>query len=627
MDFQIYVKEVDVCRPPDWGQNCACVGIGVKLLDFPAVLIGVFSRSLDGHGERFQFSCNKGKSCRFRMDRDSLCELLRREKYTIEVILTDASCDPAKLIARGYFNDPALLDQFRERSRFNSKAPVVEKKYLVLTTNRCGKGNGYVILKLKLFVQQEASGFQEEHTSSINGKAIHMVSKAHTSSPSVTSVGVVAPCVRKWCCPGHWVPPPLHFRSPGLPVAAQSGDDETAVDTIGSTYTKPEYDSISAQHWAVLMDDGCNSWPLKFSARSSLPSQSLASVHVQTEPLSKAFLHEFPVLSALCSEVEVLKRTVDSSSMVITETANQAVQTEPQYVWVDSIVPTPVKEETKSKTKRFAHRQFTRSCCSQAVASPQHPVAQSRLPPKRREKQQKQATSILCRQRRGKIAARAKSTGPTASAVKSTPKGQKSPHPLEKRMVPPPPPPSCVQQEGEEPRKDLSAQRSDESSQTLRHGSSEGSDDRNSSGPSNSDFVLCAKSAATGVTVIPPTRSSSSCSLHSAHSGDQSSSQIPEFKMSTDSLESTRLGGGLLQPHHALHGKIYLANSSQSIDALGEISSPGSMTNVLRCDLENEEAAHNPSDGSASHSSSNSSGSTDQNVSYPDDFESDEMSS
>ena len=143
VDFQFYVKEVDVCRPRDWGQSCACVGIGVKLLDFPAVLIGVFSRSLDGHGERLRFSCcNKGKSCRFRMDRDLLCELLRREKSTIEVILTDASCEPAKLIARGYLNDPALPDQFLELSRFNFKAPVVEKKYLVLTTNRCGKGHG-----------------------------------------------------------------------------------------------------------------------------------------------------------------------------------------------------------------------------------------------------------------------------------------------------------------------------------------------------------------------------------------------------------------------------------------------------------------------------------------------------
>ena len=433
-----------------------------------------------------------------------------------------------------------------------------------------------------------------------------MVSKAHTSSPSVSSVGgVVAPYVRKWCCPaGHWIPPPLHFKSPGLPVTAQCGGDETAVEAIGSM--KPDYDSLPARDWALLVADGCNSWPLKFSAKSSLPSQSLASVHVQTEPLSKAFLHEFPMLSALCSEVEVLKRTVDSSSVVIAETANQAVQTEPQYVWVDSIVPTAMKEEAKSKTKRSAHKQFTRSCCSQNVASPRHPVTQPCLAPNRRVKQQKQATSILCGQRRGKIAARAKSTGPTASVTKSTPKGQKSRHPLEKRMVPPPPPHSCVQQD-EEPRKD---------------------GDRSSSGPSNSDSVLCGKFADTGVTVIPPSLSSSSCSLRSAHSADQSPSQMSGFKMSSDSLDSTRLGGGLLRPHHALHGQIYLANSSQSINALGEISSPGSVTNVLRSDLEKEEeAAHNPSDGSASHSSSNSSSSTNHNVSYQDDFESDETSS
>lgn len=642
MDFHFYVKEVHVHRPPAQEQSCTSVGVGVRLLDFPVVLIGVFSSSQDMAGEHLVFLCNRGKSCRFRMERDLICELLKREKNPIEISVTDSSRNPARLVATGYLSDRDLPDKLSERSLFNSKVPVVEKKYLVPTTNKCGDGHGYVILKLKVFARQLPSAFHKEECAfPVDSEATHMT-RVHGSSSPVTSVSAVSapsadPCpgkgvTRKRYVPGHWIPPPLHFKSQGLPVAGHCGHDVANVVAV-----ERETDLVSAQHWAVLMADGCKSWPLEFLSESFPPSKSSASVCIQTEPLSQVLLPKFPVLSALYSELEVLKRAVDSSSIVTTDTVHQAVQTEPQGEQVEPVIPTPVKTESQNKVKRPVFRRFIRSCCCQSVGSPRHlafPMTHSRPPSSGRRKQRKQATSTQNRQRVGGIAISAKNTIPTVPVVKGPPRpGQVKKHPLEKRMMPPPHP--CAQKDEEMSGEPRALKHEESSKESSEQSSYEGSSHESRGGLSGSGSIQCTKSAVTGIMIIPPSQSSSPSSLQSTYTGSQPLSQMPWFKMSTDSLDSTGLVKDLLHPRQALHGQVYLAASSQSADGTDKNSSPGSVTDGLSSDHEKNTSLQAVArlllkeqnmlaDKSASHSSCDPSDSSDLSLSYSDDFESDE---
>lgn len=392
MKVEFIVKDMSLTIPSD-GENETIPAVGIRLLDFPSVLVYLppTEQSLT---DSATFRFNRGKACRFTADPTSLAARLESSSRPLQVSVLNTSTTPnvnPTLIGTGVLVcDPKLLSSMREWSTSDNGQSSFEGSYIVSVFDRAGHNVAIVTLKLRV------SHLTTSKAKSTNRHAVREAddqlcspksavadtpagdTDAAPLTPEVDSregddnspvepTGVVAPSNKEDYLPNSWLPLPLAYKGTNLSCLVQK-----AYKRCYRKHCCPDMEpswTETQEHWTALVKTDPNSQPLQ-SQPPPVTDAPPATLHANGSIMS-----QLPLLSAMYSELSLLESVVSNKSLSLHPVmATTGVQTTPVSDTPFSLSPsasvTSRRQEEEPEKSSRQPRRFIRECCDISYLTP-----------------------------------------------------------------------------------------------------------------------------------------------------------------------------------------------------------------------------------------------------------------
>ena len=392
MKVEFIVKDMSLTIPSD-GENETIPAVGIRLLDFPSVLVYLppTEQSLT---DSTTFRFNRGKACRFAADPTSLAARLESSSRPLQVSVLNTSTTPnvnPTLIGTGVLVcDPKLLSSMREWSTSDNGQSSFEGSYIVSVFDRAGQNVAIVTLKLRVshlttskakstnrHAVREAddqlcspkSAVADTPAGDTDAAALapEVDSREGDDNSSVELTGVVAPSNKEEYLPNSCLPLPLAYKGTNLSCLVQKAYKRCyrkhCHPDIGPSWTETQ------EHWTALVKTDPNSQPLQSQPP---PVTGAPPAMLNT---NGSIMSQLPLLSAMYSELSLLESVVSNKSlslhpvMATTGVQTTSVSDTPFSLSPSASVTSKRQEEEPEKSSRQPRR-FIRECCDISYLTP-----------------------------------------------------------------------------------------------------------------------------------------------------------------------------------------------------------------------------------------------------------------
>ena len=392
MKVEFIVKDMSLTIPSD-GENEMIPAVGIRLLDFPSVLVYLppTEQSLT---DSTTFRFNRGKACQFTADPTSLAARLESSSRPLQVSVLNTSTTPnvnPTVIGTGVLVcDPKLLSSMREWSVSGNGQSSFEGSYIISVFDRAGHNVAIVTLKLRVSHSTTSKAkstdrheVREADDQLYSPKSVvadtpagdtdaaalvpEVDSREGDDNSPVEPIGVVAPSNKEEYLPNSWLPLPLAYKGTNLSCLVQK-----AYKRCYRKHCRPDMEpswTETQEHWTALVKTDPNSQPLQ-SQPPPVTDAPPAMLHANGSIMS-----QLPLLSAMYSELSLLESVVSNKSLSLHPVmATTGVQTTPVSDTPFSLSPsasvTSRRQEEEPEKSSRQPRRFIRECCDISYLTP-----------------------------------------------------------------------------------------------------------------------------------------------------------------------------------------------------------------------------------------------------------------
>ena len=414
MKVEFIVKDVSLTIPSD-EENERIPAVGIRLLDFPSVLVYLSPTEQSALTDSATFRFNRGKACRFKADPTSLAARLESSSRPLQVSVLNTSTTPnvnPTVIGTGVLVcDPKLLSSMREWSVSGNGQSSFEGSYIISVFDRAGHNVAIVTLKLRVSHSTTSKAkstdrheVREADDQLYSPKSVvadtpagdtdaaalapEVDSREGDDNSPVEPAGVVVPSNKEEYLPNSWLPLPLAYKGTNLSCLVQKAY-KRCYRKHCHLDMEPSW-TETQEHWTALVKTDPKSQPLQSHPP---PVTGAPPAMLNT---NGSIMSQLPLLSAMYSELSLLESVVSNKSLSLHPVmATTGVQTTPVSDTPFSLSPsasvTSRRQEEEPEKSSRQPRRFIRECCDISYLTPTLTASKpanylNTLQPKRRTK-------------------------------------------------------------------------------------------------------------------------------------------------------------------------------------------------------------------------------------------------